>query len=98
MEAQSSRIEYSEWDLNQLIQTCWLSRREINCLHSDYVQAAEYDSVMNMNEFIQLYSYLPGIEMQNTRSIKEQIVRLFRMFDRDRTGTLSFNKSKYTTS
>lgn len=45
-----------------------------------------------MNEFIVLYSRLPVARLQTPRQLYDQAVRIFRAFDRDGTGTLSFDE------
>lgn len=92
MGARSSRVQYSDLDLDRLAQASGLSRSEIDRLHSDYVQAAGHDGELNMNEFIRLYSRLPGTQMKDTNQLKEQASRIFRTFDRDHTNTLSFDE------
>jgi len=35
-----------------------------------------------MSEFVQLYSHLPRLELQDTHQMNEQVSRIFRTFDR----------------
>jgi Ca2+-binding EF-hand superfamily protein len=58
----------------------------------DYIIASDCDGAMNMNEFIQLYSSLPIAQAQTPVRMKDQAVRIFRAFDRDHNGTLSFDE------
>lgn len=54
MGPRTSRVKY-----DQLIEASGLSRRGIDRLHSDYLQAAGHDGVISMDEFIRFYSRLP---------------------------------------
>ncbi|CAF1346276.1 unnamed protein product [Rotaria magnacalcarata] len=45
-----------------------------------------------MNEFGSWYSRFPGAQNLDPRSMQQQIPRIFRTFDRDRSGALSFEE------
>jgi Ca2+-binding EF-hand superfamily protein len=92
MGARSSRVPTSTWNLDQLAKASGLSRTEIDRFYSDYVRASGNDGVMNMDEFIELYSSLPIARSQSKGEMKDQAIRIFRAFDQDYNGTLSFDE------
>jgi hypothetical protein len=92
MGARPSCVRSITWDVDRLAEASGLSRPEIEQHFSDYVKASGRDGVMDMKEFIQLYSNLPTVRLQNKGSIKDQAIRIFRAFDRDHNGTLEFNE------
>jgi Ca2+-binding EF-hand superfamily protein len=92
MGSRSSRAASTKWDLDRLAQISGLSRAEIDRFHSNYIKASGRDGVMDMNEFIQLYSSLPIAKSQKIGNIKDQASRIFRAFDQDHNGTLSFDE------
>ncbi|CAF1638747.1 unnamed protein product [Adineta ricciae] len=92
MGSRSSRAKHAEWDLDRLAETSGLSRNEIDRLLIDFKQAAGRDGVLQMQEFIPLYSRLPGVQVYGTERLEEQARRIFRTFDRDHTNTLSFDE------
>lgn len=92
MGAHTSRIDYNQWNFDELAEASGLSREEIDRLHLNYIQAAGHDGIMSMDEFIRFYSQLPGIEGKSKRMIKERAAQIFRTFDQDHTNTLSFDE------
>ena len=87
-----SHIKSVTWDVDRLAQTSGLSRLKIEELFLDYMKAAGRNGVMNVQEFIQLYSNLNVGRCQSRSNIREQATRIFRNFDRDHTGTLEFDE------
>jgi len=92
MGSRSSRIISTKWNFNRLAQATGLSRAQVDQFYSDYLQASGRDGIMDMNEFIQLYSSLPIAQSQDKNNIKDQAIRIFRAFDIDHNGTLSFDE------
>lgn len=92
MGTHSSRPASIKSDLNRLAQASGLTRAEVEGFYFDYVKAAGSDGVMDKNEFTQLYSKLPIGRLQNTNNIKDQAIRIFRAFDLDHNGLLSFDE------
>jgi Ca2+-binding EF-hand superfamily protein len=92
MGARTSHVSSSRWDLNQLAKATGLSRTEIDRFYSDYVEASGKDGIMDMDEFIDLYSHLPIARTLSKGEMKDQAVRIFRAFDQDESGTLSFDE------
>jgi Ca2+-binding EF-hand superfamily protein len=87
-----SRMKSVTWDVDRLAQASGLSRLKIEELFLDYMKASGRDGVMNMQEFIQLYSNLPVSRSQPRTRIRNQAIRIFHTFDRNHTGTLEFDE------
>ncbi|CAF1262571.1 unnamed protein product [Rotaria sordida] len=92
MGARQTRVPYNQWDLNKLSQTTGLDPNQISEIYQEFKQAAGRDGQLNMKEFSKLYSRFPGAQRQDSRYMEAQIPRIFRTFDRDGTGTLSFDE------
>jgi hypothetical protein len=91
MGARESRGGYQQWDMNELSRATDLPAQEIQGIHQKFMQAAGRDGQLDMREFANLYSHFSGAEKQDPRYMQQQIPRLFRTFDRDNSGALSFN-------
>lgn len=90
MGARSSRPQVSDWDSSQIERNTGLSPQQIQQLQQEFFQAAGRDGVLDKNEFARVYIRLFGEgSMQN---VQQQTNRIFQTFDRDRTGTLSFDE------
>lgn len=92
MGTRSSRVRSMIWDADRLARASGLTHPEIEQLFSDYVKASGSDGIMDMKEFIQLYSTLPIAKSQSKNNLKDQAIRIFRAFDRDHNGILSFDE------
>jgi Ca2+-binding EF-hand superfamily protein len=92
MGSRSSRVASTKWNINRLAQATGLSHAQVEQFYSDYLKASGSDGIMDMDEFIQLYSTLPIAKLQDTNNIKDQAIRIFRAFDIDHNGTLSFDE------
>lgn len=90
MGARSSRGNVSDWDMNEIQRTSGLSAQQIQQLQQEYFHAAGRDGVLNMNEFANVYIRLFGSRRE--QNLQQQIARIFRTFDRDNSGTLSFDE------
>lgn len=90
MGARTSRVGINQWDVNQLQQTTGLSYDQIQQIQNQFYQSAGHDGLMDINEFANLYAQFPGATQQP--NLQQQIQRLFRTFDRDQTGRLSFDE------
>ena len=91
MGARQSRRGSNQWDMNEIERATGLSAQQIQQLQSEFSQAAGHDGVLNMNEFANVYSRFPGA--RNQPDLQQQITHIFQTFDRDHTGTLSFDES-----
>lgn len=92
MGARSSRVVSTKWNFDHLAQATGLTRSEVEQFYSDYSEAAGRDGVMDGNEFIDLYRKLPIARLQDPNTIKDQATRIFRAFDVDHNGILSFDE------
>lgn len=92
MGGRSSRGKSLTWDFNKLAETSGLTQAEIEKFYSDYMEAAGRDGVIDKNEFIQLYGSHPVARSLSEGAIKEQATRIFRAFDVDRNGVLTFDE------
>ena len=90
MGARQSRGDFNQWDLNGLQQATGLPAQQIQALQQEFFQAAGRDGVLNMQEFANVYSRFPGA--RNQPNLQQQIPRIFQTFDRDRSGSLSFDE------
>ncbi|CAF0787252.1 unnamed protein product [Adineta steineri] len=88
MGARQSRNGHDQWDLNQLQQVSGLSPQQIQQLQQEFFQAAGRDGVIDRNEFPNVYARFAG--GQNVS--QQQIARVFQTFDRDQSGSLSFDE------
>ena len=88
----SNRVSYDKWDINQLSRNTGLSPEQIQQIHQEFSRAAGRDGQLNMQEFTQLYNRFPGASQQDPRYMQQQIQRVFRTFDRDNSGALSFDE------
>ena len=92
MGARSSRPGHDQWDVNELSQATGLQPQQIQQIYQEFVQAAGNDGQLNMNEFARFYERFPDAQQQDPRYLKQQIPRIFRTFDRDGSGALSFDE------
>ncbi|CAF0852160.1 unnamed protein product [Adineta steineri] len=92
MGARSSRDTHENWDMNELSQATGVSPQQIQKIYQSFQQAAGRDGVLDQSEFAGLYSHFPGAQQQGPEYMQQQIPRLFRTFDRDRSGALSFDE------
>jgi Ca2+-binding EF-hand superfamily protein len=92
MGARSSRGGYQQWDLNELSRATGLPPQQIEGIYQEFMQAAGRDGQLSMNEFANLYRHFPGAQQQDQRYMQQQIPRIFRTFDRDNSGALSFDE------
>ncbi|CAF2882879.1 unnamed protein product [Rotaria sp. Silwood2] len=92
MGARSSRKQYNQWDLNRLSQATGIDPHQISEIHQEFMNAAGRDGQLTQKEFTKLYSRFPGSQSQDSRYMQAQIPRIFRTFDRDGTGKLSFEE------
>ena len=92
MGARSSRQGYQQWDLNELSRATGLPTQQIQGIYEEFRKAAGNDGQLDMREFTQLYSRFPGAQQQDPRYMQQQIPRIFRTFDRDGSGALSFDE------
>ena len=92
MGARSSRIPLKNWDMTQLSQVTGLPPQKIEAMYEEFMQAAGRDGQLDMNEFAAWYGRFPGARHQDPRYMQRQIPRIFRTFDRDRSGALSFDE------
>ena len=90
MGARQSRGGFDQWDTNEIQNATGLSAQEIQQIQQEFFQAAGHDGLLNMNEFANVYSRFPGAG--NQQNLQQQIPRLFQTFDRDRSGSLSFDE------
>ncbi|CAF0738002.1 unnamed protein product [Adineta steineri] len=88
MGARQSRSGYDQWDLNELEQVSGLPAQQIQQLQQEFFQAAGRDGVLDRNEFANVYARFSG--GQNVS--QQQIARVFQTFDRDQSGSLSFDE------
>ncbi len=90
MGARQGRVGCDQWDTAGLERATGLSSQQIQEIQREFFQSAGHDGVLNMNEFANVYMrYFGG---RNEPNLQQQIARIFRTFDRDRTGTLSFDE------
>jgi Ca2+-binding EF-hand superfamily protein len=92
MGARQSRQGHHHWNMNELSQATGLPPQEIQEIYQEFMQAAGRDGQLDMNEFARLYSRFPGAQQQDPRYMQQQIPRIFRTFDRDGSGALSFDE------
>ncbi|UJR30227.1 hypothetical protein I4U23_017765 [Adineta vaga] len=92
MGARSSRGSYQQWDLNELSRATGVPTNQIQGIYQQFTQAAGRDGELDQKEFARLYSQLPGAQRQDPRYMQQQIPRIFRTFDRDNSGKLSFDE------
>jgi hypothetical protein len=92
MGARQSRGGYQQWDLNELSQATGLPAQQIQGIYQQFMKAAGRDGQLDMNEFANLYNQFPGAGQQDPRYMQQQIPRIFRTFDRDGSGALSFDE------
>ena len=90
MGARQGRTQFNQWDANGLQKTIGLSSQQIQQIQQEFFRSAGHDGLLNMNEFANVYSRFPG--SKNQGNMEEQIRRVFQTFDRDRTGSLSFDE------
>lgn len=88
----SSRVKSTTWNFNKLAETTGLTRSEVEKFYSDYIAAAGRDGIMDMNEFIQFCSTHPMTRSKNQGAMKDQAIRIFRAFDIDHNGILTFDE------
>lgn len=91
MGARQGRVQFNQWDASGLQRATGLSPQEIQQIQQEFFLAAGHDGLLNMNEFANVYSRFPGAA-RNQGNLQRQIPRLFQTFDRDRTGSLSFDE------
>ncbi|UJR16286.1 hypothetical protein I4U23_003192 [Adineta vaga] len=89
MGGRQGRVGFNQMDTTQVQQATGLSAQQIQQIQQQFFQAAGRDGVINRNEFANVYSQFAG--GQNAVS-PQQIDRIFRSFDRDNTGSLSFDE------
>lgn len=92
MGARSSRVPLQQWDMNELSRVTGLPPQQINTIYQEFMQAAGHDGQLDMKEFAVWYNRFPGAQQQDPRYMQNQIPRIFRTFDRDRSGALSFDE------
>jgi Ca2+-binding EF-hand superfamily protein len=92
MGARSSRIGHNQWDMNELARATGLQFQQVQSIYQDFKEAAGQDGQLNMNEFARFYNRFPGAQQQDQRYMQQQIPRLFRTFDQDNSGALSFDE------
>ena len=90
MGARTSRPNFSQWDASQLQQATGLSIQEIQQIQNEFLQSAGRDGQLSLNEFANVYARFPGARQQ--QNMNQQITRIFKTFDRDGTGKLSFDE------
>lgn len=90
MGARQGRAQFNQWDANGLQRTTGLSPQQIQQIQQEFFLSTGHDGLLNMNEFANVYSRFPG--GRNSGNMENQIRRVFRTFDRDRTGSLSFDE------
>ena len=89
MGARQGRVNYDQWDTNNIQQATGLSPQQIQQLKQQFFNAAGRDGVISRNEFPNIYSSLYGGQGNIS---PDQIERIFRTFDRDNTGSISFDE------
>jgi Ca2+-binding EF-hand superfamily protein len=92
MGARSGRATHEEWDLNELSQSTGVPSERIQAIYQRFNQAAGSDGQLDMKEFANVYHHFPGAQNQDPQYMQQQIPRIFRTFDRDGSGTLSFDE------
>ncbi|CAF1442137.1 unnamed protein product [Adineta ricciae] len=92
MGARSSRQSYQQWDLNELSRQTGIPVDQVHQLHQEFIRAAGRDGQLDQREFMNFYSRFPGAQQQDPRYMQQQIPRIYRTFDRDNSGTLSFDE------
>lgn len=89
MGARQSRGGFNQWDTNNIQSASGLPADQIRQLQQQFFQSAGQDGLLNMNEFANVYARFAG---GRSAVDGQQIERIFRTFDRDRTGALSFDE------
>ena len=92
MGGKTSRVTYDQWDLQRFAQTAGISESEVQQFYQDFNKAAGKDGKISKSEFASFYKKFPGSQHQSSRDLKEQTERIFRTFDRDNSGGLSFEE------
>lgn len=92
MGGKSSRVTYDQWELAALAQAVGISEAEVHQFYQDFNKAAGKDGKMSKSEFASFYKKFPGSQSQGSRDLKEQTARVFRTFDRDNSGGLTFEE------
>src|SRR2546430_14793876 len=92
MGARSTRPAYNQWDINELSRATGVPPEQIGEIYQEFMQAAGHDGQLSMQEFSRLYNRFQGAQQQDPRYMEHQIPRIFRTFDRDGSGTLSFDE------
>ena len=92
MGARSTRVQHNQWDAGKLSRATGLPPQQIEVVHGEFMKAAGRDGQLDKQEFARLYSHFPGAQQQDPRYMQQQIPRIFRTFDRDGTGALSFDE------
>lgn len=92
MGGRSTRVKSTTWNFNKLADTTGLTRSEVENFYSDYSAAAGRDGIMDRNEFIQFCSTHPMMRSKNEGAMKDQAIRIFRAFDIDHNGMLTFDE------
>jgi len=92
MGGRPSRPSYQQWDMNELTRATGLPPQQIEVIYKEFMQAAGPDGQLDMSEFSRLYSHFPGAQQRDPQYMQQQIPRLFRTFDRDNSGALSFDE------
>jgi Ca2+-binding EF-hand superfamily protein len=92
MGARQSRGGYQQWDMNELSRATGLPAQRVHQIYEEFMQAAGRDGQLNMNEFANLYRHFPGAQQQDSQYMQQQLPRIFRTFDRDGSGALTFDE------
>jgi Ca2+-binding EF-hand superfamily protein len=92
MGARSGRTTHEEWNSNELSEATGVPPERVQAIYDRFKQAAGEDGQLDMKEFANVYHHFPGAQNQEPQYMQQQIPRIFRTFDRDNSGTLSFDE------
>jgi Ca2+-binding EF-hand superfamily protein len=92
MGGRASRVRYDQWDILALAQATGLQQQQVEDIYQDFIRTAGRDGQISKSEFAKFYKKFPSTDKQKSRDMNDQIVRVFRTFDRDGSGGLSFEE------
>ena len=86
----NDRQTIDQWDQSGFQQATGLPYDQLQQIQQEFFRASGRDGQLSMAEFANVYSRFPGA--RNEPNLQQQIPRIFQTFDRDNSGTLSFDE------